>query len=314
MARRRSVARAGPSRFSSAFIVRLLLIVGTLVAVCALVLVAAGGFFTYRILTQRDDTENVNPTSFLLSNYESLSFKDKFGEEHAGWLLRGLKGAPVVILCHGYDSNRSELLSLGTVLQENHFNVYLFNFAGTQPKSRFSSLGVREALITQTAIENVLKQPGINTRRLGIFGKNAGGYAALVVAERNPLVQAVAVDNAYAAPMQMFNAQIDEVLGSTPLFRVVMDWEFRLVNIRTESPELSRNLPKLDSIPKLFISGRDTPPLAAIMEEFYDRAGQPKRLLVLEHTRAAFVTGTEKKEYENQVLTFYLQNLQLRAD
>lgn len=314
MARRRSVAIAAPSRFSAGIIVRLLLVVATLVAVCALILAVAGGFFTYRILTDYNDTENVNPSSFLLSNYESLNFTDSFGEEHAGWLLRGLKGAPAVILCHGYDSNRSELLSLATVLQENHFNVYLFNFHGVKPSHRLSDLGVRQVRIIQSAIEKVIKQPGINPRRLGLFGKNVSGFAVLAAAEQNPQVQSLVVDNAYESPLQMFNTLIDQVLGSTPLFRVVMGWEFRLLNLTTRTPPVGRDFSKLDPVPKLFISGRDVPPLAAITEDFYNRAGQPKRLLVMDHTQPAFVTGTEKKEYENQILTFYLQNLHLRAD
>lgn len=314
MARRRAIAIAAPSRFQAGLIVRLLLVVGILVAVSGLVLAAAGGFFTYRIVTGYNDTENLTPSSFLLSNYESLNFTDPRGEEHAGWLLRGLKDAPVVILCHGYDSNRSELLSLGTVLQENHFNVYLFNFRGVNTKRDFSDLGVRDVQILEAAIGKVTKQPGINNRRLGLFGKTTGGYGALVVAERNPLVKAVAVDNVYETPIQMFNAQIDQLLGSTPLFRVVMDAEFRLLNLTTKAPQLGENFSKLDPTPKLFISGRDVPALAAITEGFYNRAAQPKRLLVMDHTQAAFVTGTEKKEYENQILGFCLQSLPLRAD
>jgi pimeloyl-ACP methyl ester carboxylesterase len=314
MARRRDVVIAGPSRFSAAFVVRLLIVVAIFLVVCGLILAAAGGFFTYRIVTDYNDTENVSPESFLLSNFEKLNFTDSQGGEHEGWLLRGLRGAPVIILCHGYDSNRSEMLSLATVLQENHFNVYLFNFRSVAGGHRISDLGVWQAAVVQAAIEKVLKQPGVNTASLGLFGKTTGAYAALLVAERDPRVKAVAVDNVYSAPIEMFNAQIDQLIGTTPLFRVVMDWEFRLLNFRTDAPQLSSSLPKLNSIPKFFISGRDMPALAKSTEAFYNGVGQPKRLLVMDHTQTAFMSGTEKKEYENQILTFYLQNLRLRTD
>lgn len=314
MARRRAVAIAGPSRVPTGSIVRLLLAVAILAAVAAVVLSAAGGFFAYRIVTDYNDTENVTPESFLLSNYEGLNFTDSAGEEHAGWLLRGLKGAPVIILCHGYDSNRSELLPLATVLQENHFNVYLFNFRGMKPKSLASDFGAQEVAILQAAIDKAVKQPGINTSRLGLYGKTTGGYASLVVAERNPRVKAIVVDNAYEKPIQMFNSQVDQILGSTTVFRVVMDLEFRLFNSSNKLPHLSEDFSKLDSARKFFISGRDVPPLAALTEDFYNRAGQPKRLIVMDHTQFAFMSGPEKKEYENQILAFYLQNLPLRAD
>jgi pimeloyl-ACP methyl ester carboxylesterase len=314
MVRRRAVARAGPSRFPTGLIVRLLSIIVILAAVAGVVLSAAGGFFAYRIVSDFNDTENVNPESFLLSNYENLNFTDPTGEEHAGWLLRGLKGAPVIVLCHGYDSNRSELLSLGTVLQENHFNVYIFNFRGVKPRTLSSDFGARQVAIVQAAIDKVTKQAGINRSRLGLFGKTTGGYAALVVAEQNPIVKAIVVDNAYEKPMQMFNAQVDELLGSTTVFRGIMDTEFRLLNLGSKTPLLDENFSKLDPIPKFFISGRDIPSLAAVTESFYDRAPQPKRLIVMDRSQTGSMNDTEKKEYENQILAFYQQNLSLRAD
>jgi pimeloyl-ACP methyl ester carboxylesterase len=314
MARRRAIAVAVPSRVPTGLIVRLLLVVVILVAVAAVVLSAAGGFLTYRIVTTWNTTENLAPDSFLLSNYEGLSFTDKQGEEHAGWLLRGLKGGPVIILSHGYDSNRSEMLSLATVLQERHFNVYLFNYRGVKPKSLSTDMGGRETAILESAIESVLKQPGINATRVGLYGKNIGGFASMRVAEQNPTIRAIAVDNVYDRPVDMFNSEIDQTLGSTTIFRVVMDAEFRLLNSGSKVPPLSDNFSKLDAIFKDFISGRDTPPLAVITEGFYNRAGQPKQLLVMDHTQFALMNGTEKKEYEDQIGTFFQQHLPLRVD
>ena len=72
-----------------------------------------------------------------MSNFEPVNFTDHFGGEHEGWLLLGLKGAPAIVLCHGYDSNRSDMLPLGTLLRDNHFNVYLFNFQGPKGGSDF---------------------------------------------------------------------------------------------------------------------------------------------------------------------------------
>jgi hypothetical protein len=37
-------------------------------------------------------------------------------------------------------------------------------------------------------------------------------------------------------------------------------------------------------------------------------------LLILEHAQPALASGAEKKEFENQVLSFFLESLSLRAD
>jgi pimeloyl-ACP methyl ester carboxylesterase len=287
-----------------------------LAGILSIVFVGTGAFLTYRIVTERNDTENVTPASYLLSNCENLNFNDPAGGEHEGWLLRGQEGAPVIVLCHGYNSNRAELLSLGTVLEgRNRFNVYVFNFYGPKVKSNFSGLGVREAADLIAAIKTVTQQPGIDPLRVGLFGVTTGGYAALATAEQSNLVKAVAVDTAYNDPREMFEAQMDRFMGgSRALFRTLWGTEFRVLNLSGKAPHIREDLQKLGGMPKLFISGRDTPSLAAVTEDLWKSAPEPKRLLALEHSQPALTSGTEKKEYENEVLTFFLQNLPLRVD
>ena len=82
----------------------------------------------------------------------------------------------------------------------------------------------------------------------------------------------------------------------------------------SDSYDMPRDLSKLGNVPKLFISGSDNPPLAAMTEALYDQAPQPKQLLAMEHSVATLASESEKKEYENQVLNFFLQKLSLRAD
>jgi esterase/lipase len=313
MARRPAVA--APSRFPTQIVARIVRVAVMLAVILLIVLAGTGGFLTYRIVTAHNDTESVTPASYLLNNYENFNFKDRAGGEHEGWLLLGLKGSPAIFLCHGYNSNKSELLSLGITLRENHFNVYVFNFYGPKVKSSFSNLGARETADLLAAIEAVTQQPGVNPRRVGVFGVTTGGYAALVAAEKSNLVKAVAVDNAYDDPRQMFEAQMDGLLGgSSSLFRILTGTEFRMLNLGPSMPRIRDDLPKLANKPKLFIAGRDMPSLAAATEDLWKDAPEPKRLQPLEHSQPDLTSGFEKKEYENQVLTFFLHNLPLRAD
>jgi len=314
MARRRAVGVVAPTRFAAGFVFRLLKAVVILALVLVIVLGGVAAFLTYRIVTTQNSAEIVTPQTSFQTNYMNLSFTDRAGAEHEGWLLVGLKGAPVIILCHGYDSNRSELLSLGTVLRQNHFNVYLFNFAvpGTQGRS---DLGVREIDTVLAVIEKLTKETGINPKRVGLFGTTTGGFAALAAAQQSPPVKAIVLDTIYDDPRQMFEAQIEQLLGgSSFLFRVLAAAEFRLVTLGSKAPRIREDLNKLENVPKLFISGRDTPLLAEATEKLYALAPQPKRLLVLEHSQSAQASGAEKKEYENQILAFFLHSLPLRAD
>lgn len=279
------------------------------------VLCGVGAFVTYTIVSARNDTENVSPSTYLLSSYETLNFTDRKGGEHEGWLLVGLKGAPVVIFCHGYNSNRSELLSLGTAIRDNHFNVYLYNDQGPKSKHRWTDFGPRSADDLQDAISAITKHPNINTHRVGVYGAGLGGYAALIAAENNSAIQVVVADAVYDTPDQMFQYQVNRTLGgSSALFRFLCTQEFHLFNFWATSTPISGNLEKLGRTSKLFFAGEDAPDLAGSTRLIYGDAPQPKKLVVLEHSLSTMTSGTERSEYETQVMTFFLQNLPLRAD
>ena len=281
---------------------------------CILVVAGAASFFTFRVVTERNETENVTPASFLLINYESLSFVDRGGGEHEGWLLHGLKGAPAIVLCPAYDSNRSELLPLAAILQANGFNVYAFNFTGPKTRHSVSDLGSQQVEDLDAAIQTLTKQHDINPHRVGLYGATTGAYAALVTAERNPLVKAIVIDSVYERPVEMFDAQLDQLLGGTTgAFRTIAELEFRLTLAR-KPPPISEDLSKLQNVPKFFISARDRPLLAGITEKLYGLTPQPKRLWVLERAYTGQSSGPEKKDYENEILTFFQQSMHPRAD
>lgn len=307
---------AAPSRVSTGLLAKLVNGVLILVAVILLVLVGASAYFTYQIVSTHDVTENVTPSTYLLSSYEEFSFTDRAGGKHDGWLLRGLKGAPAIILCPGNNSNRSELLSLAAILQENHFNVYTFNFYGPEARENYSDFGVRQALDVESAVEAITRQAGINPDRAGLYGVTTGGYASLLAALHNPVVKALVADTPFEKPDQMFDAQLDNELGggSTSFFHFLALTEFHLLFARSKPPEVLGEMSKLEGIPKLFIAGRDTPSLTAATEDLYNIAPQPKRLIVYDHSQATFTAGSDKTDYENEVLNFFLQNLSLRAD
>jgi cephalosporin-C deacetylase-like acetyl esterase len=201
------------------------------------------------------------------------------------------------------------------MLRDNHFNVFLFNFHGPKARENVSNLGTRQASDLLAAIKVVTAQPDVNHNRVGLFGTSVGGYAALVAAEENDKVKAVVVDTTYSTPELMFDAQIEHLLGgSTGIFRVLTEAEFHIATLGGGSYSMPANLPKLAKLPKLFIIGRDNPPLAAMTEQLYNQAPDPRQMLVLDHSQSGMAIESEKREYEDQVLDFFLENLKLRAD
>jgi hypothetical protein len=164
------------------------------------------------------------------------------------------------------------------------------------------------------AIQAVTRQHDINPNSVGLYGATTGGYAVLVTAERSPQVKAIVVDSVYENPVQMFDSELDQLLGGTSgPFRSIAELEFKMT-LGEKAPPIREDLAKLAKTPKFFISPQDTPLLAGITNDLYDVAPQPKRLWVLDHAYTGQASGPEKKEYENQVLTFFQQYMHPRAD
>ncbi|MBI4167261.1 MAG: hypothetical protein HY508_16165 [Acidobacteria bacterium] len=316
MARRRTPGVAAPSRSSGSGIFKLVRGAFLFLAVLLVTVGGVSGFVTYKILSERNDTERITPDAIFQTSYVNLSFTDRRGREHDGWLLVGLQSAPAIIFCHGYDSNRSDLLVLGNLLQTNHFNAYVFNFQGPKVKDKLTDLGLTQVEVLQAAIGKVTQQTGVNPNRVGLFGVDSGGFAALAVAEENPLVKALVVDTIYDDPREMFNAQVEQFLGggTAKSFQFFPYTIFKLLNYSKTKPPVRQSLKELTGKPTLYIQGRDSGLLAHQTEALYNAAPEPKRLLVLDQSYPTLASGTVKKEYEDQVLNFFLQNLPLRAD
>src|SRR5437899_10263860 len=138
MAPSRITGRPVPSGGTTSALVRILEIAGVLLVVSFVVLAGAAAFLTSRVTTEHNDVEDVTPASFLLTSTEDVSFTTPNGGEHKGWLLRGLRGAPVILICHGYGTNRSDGLSLGSFSKENQCNVNIYYFLGYRYNSYMS--------------------------------------------------------------------------------------------------------------------------------------------------------------------------------
>ena len=137
-----------------------------------------------------------------------------------------------------------------------------------------------------------------------------GGYASLEVAVSDPHIAAVAVDDAYADPRDMMNIQVKHSgLGVIPLVARFTDFGFRMVNyaFRNEPPVTSR-LTQLKTIPKLFIISQDQPDLAAQTLNLFAASAEPKEM---QRDRISYsdMSDDDRKNYENQIVNFFLQSI-----
>lgn len=240
----------------------------------------------------------------------TFSFPVSGGADREGWFFPGLRGAPTVVVCHGYTSQRADVLTLVTALQDHQFNVFLFDFTGHGSSQGVTTLGYKETAELRAAVQALAGRDDLDAKRFGLWGVDMGGYAALEVASSDPRIAALAVDDAYDDPKDMLRIEVSKS-GLTSLPGVLrftdLAFEFMNPNFRHEPP-VSTRLGKTTEVKKLFIESDDRPALADETVRIFSKAPEPKQL---QRDRVGYrdMTDDDRKNYESQIVNFFLQNI-----
>lgn len=228
-----------------------------------------------------------------------------------GIFFPGQTAAPTVILAHGYRSGRDDMLTLAIALQENKFNVFLFDFSGHGEVQGTITFGYKETRELLAAIESVAQRPDVDQTRFGIYGMDMGGYAALAAANGDPQrVRAVAVNSSYGSPVEMLRLQIERSgLRAIPGIGTLGAWGFKLMTLAYRNdPKVADSVASL-ACPKLFIQSRDRPALAEQTLTLFQSSTGMREQAVISTSDFSGMTEQEKREYELRIVNFFLTSL-----
>ena len=109
------------------------------------------GFLLYQVLHPSRARATID-LSVMMGHPVAFSFPLPNGADREGWFYPGLRGAPTIVVCHGYHSQRADVLTLVTALQDQQFNVFLFDFTAHGTSPGVTTLGYRETAELQAAI------------------------------------------------------------------------------------------------------------------------------------------------------------------
>jgi pimeloyl-ACP methyl ester carboxylesterase len=267
------------------------------------------GFLLYQILHPPR-----NPAPFdvnvMMGHPTTVTFPAVGGLMLDGLFFPGLRGAPTVIVCHGYGAQRGDVLTLVTALQEHQFNVFLFDFSGHGTSPGITTLGYRETGELRSAMQELAGRDDVDPQHFGLWGTDMGAYAVMEVASSDPRIGAFAVEDAYNDPRDMVRLQIkNSGLQAIPYVVRFTDLEFRMFNypFRNEPP-VSTRLSATKGIPKLFILADDRPALADQTLQLFVKSPDPKQML---RVKSAYrdMSDDDRKTYESQIVSFFLLNI-----
>ncbi|MCL4522514.1 MAG: alpha/beta fold hydrolase [Acidobacteria bacterium] len=246
----------------------------------------------------------------LLGRPTVISFPTPGGSED-GWFFPGRSTAPTILLAHGYLSNREEVLTLVTSLQEHQYNVFVFDLAGHGRNKHFSTLGYRETQELLAAINTIAARDDVDRTRFGVWGTSVGAYAAASAAGSDPRIRAIVLDSVYNDPVDFLDLQIERSgLNVLPFTTTLCHLVFRTMNFSgRKAPPLSERLPALPGVAKLFVMANDNRALGASTAELFGKAANPKQQINVPKSNYASMTSDDKHNYENNIVGFFLENL-----
>src|SRR6266436_4800928 len=218
-------------RYPTKWYTKLFTAVVAVIFFAGLATLAIARFLVYRIVKPNRTSSEINLQSFP-GRPDAVQFDVPVPAGHReGWFFPGFRGAPTIILCHGYESSRGELLTLVSALQDHQYNVFVFDFAGHGANAGISTLGYREVDEVRAAVDLLAARPDLDPTRFGLWGYNLGAYAALREAERDKRIRALVLDSVYDEPKQMDKVGVERNgLGGFPFMVRAAGLSFEYLN------------------------------------------------------------------------------------
>jgi Alpha/beta hydrolase family len=297
-------------RYPRRWYTKLLTVILALVFFAVLATAAISSVLVYWIVKPLRTSSEISMESFP-GRPDEVEFTVTGAGARKGWFFPGLRGAPTVILCHGYQSSRGELLTLVSALQDHQYNVFVFDFTAHGANAGVTTFGYREGDEIRSAIDALARRNDVDPTRFGLWGYNLGAYAALREAEKDPRVRAVALDSVYDYPKQMVKIGVEKTgVGGFPLMVKSAQTGFEWLNYGYKNdPPLSAKLKTLNGVPVLFIQAADDPELGSISRDMFLKASEPREQQIIAHGNFVNLPEDEKRTYENRIVTFFLTRL-----
>jgi uncharacterized protein len=271
---------------------------------------AISGYLVYRTVLPARSHSDIDLQNFP-GHPNKINFTVNGEGPRDAWFFPGLKSAPTVILCPGYESSRGEILTLASALQDQQYNVLAFDFSAHGSSGGRSTLGYQEVAELRAAMDAVATRGDVDVNRFGLWGVNLGAYVSLMEASNDRRVRAIAAESPYNQPKDMVAVQVNRSgLGAIPMVNRLSQSIFGWLNSQFRNvPPLGTRITKLTGVAQLYLESPDDPALAASTSELFRISTAPHELVVLQHGNYAGMQDDEKRSYENRIVSFFLVNL-----
>jgi fermentation-respiration switch protein FrsA (DUF1100 family) len=235
-----------------------------LVAVAAFVGAAPGLILGYCFVHPPRQRIRRTPARFGL-RFERVKLTSADGTRLAAWYVpgpveEGPRGRPAaaVVLCHGYPSNREDVLDLIPALHHAGFHVLAFDFRSLgESDGGICTLGREEPQDVLAAVAFLRARREVDPSRIGVLGTSMGAACSLIAAARSDAICAVVADSAFARLDWMVEERLRPLpaIVRRPLASSSRWWAERFAGCSAAEVSPLAVVPRIAPRPILFIHG-----------------------------------------------------------
>jgi len=291
-------------------------------AAVLIVLIGAAALISTRIIANdivHDPVEDREPITNTPADlglpFETLTVTTQSGITLAGWYIPSENGA-AIILQHGFEENRQNLLEEAAMLQKHGYGAILSSVRGhDQNSEEMITFGCYEMEDFEAWYQFLLSRPEVDPDRIGILGQSMGGSLALQYANKNEQIKAVVAHS----PMTSLNDTVDVGLRRytpipdplVPILKpLVIMWGEQLTGCDLEDVNAKEWIGEISPRPVYLIcGGKDKLVLEENCRALYAQAREPVTFWFEDTCAHHDCDVLYPQEFESRLISFFDQHL-----
>lgn len=268
------------------------------------------GTYGYAYLATHPRRRRIRKTPAMYGlSYESVAFAAGDGLLISGWLIPARDPKGVVIVCHGYPNNRTEMLPHALFLHRAGYATLLFDFrAMGESEGEISSAGQFEVEDLRGALDYLETRPDVCDLPVGVLGLSLGGAVAILTAAQDERIQALVADAAYSDLRRALQARWRLVLGPlAPLATHPVEWwARRWFPLRPREIAPCRVIRSIGPRAVMLIQGqRDLLVRWQDAVAMFAEAREPRELWLVRNSHHSRCLSDSPAEYARRVAAFF---------
>jgi len=250
----------------------------------------------------------VRPEDFALP-YEKVSFQNADGLTLRGWFIPSKTPTDrALILCHGWGTNKGEILPATHFLAERFNLLYFdFRFCGESDGS-LSSLGYLESRDFDAALDFLKSRKAAQAATIGVYGLSLGAATGFMAAARHPELKAAVLENPFPSYVRVCRTYAWHKwrIPYYPLVAMVVWHATRILGVDPEAWSTRYFADKIEK-PAVFLIHAENDPLAPPEESraLYALVKGDKELWIVGNAGHEDIHEIAKGEYQRRIGAFY---------